>query len=77
MIILRIAFTYYCREDEFKGNKDGWMCTVHVSTNDRGKEEGGMCTVHVKNEETNHKGDLEMCGIIILKLIFEKQNINV
>jgi hypothetical protein len=49
----------------------------NVSTNDKGKEGGGMCTVHVKNEDTNHKGDLEMYGIIIMKLIFEKQNINV
>ena len=56
------------------------MGTVHcenVSTNDKGKEEGGMCTVHVENEETNRTGGLEMCGIIILKLIFETQNINI
>jgi hypothetical protein len=49
----------------------------NVSTNDKGNEEDGMCTVHVKNEETDHKEGLEMYGIIILKLIFETQNINV
>jgi hypothetical protein len=56
------------------------MCIVHgenVSANATGKEEGGMCTMHVKNEDTNHKGDREMYGRIIIKLIFGKRNINV
>jgi len=35
------------------------------------------CVLCMSKMSTNHKRDLEMYGIIILKLLLEKQNINV
>jgi hypothetical protein len=50
-----------------------WKCKYNCI----GREGGETCIVHVENEDTNNKGGLEMYGIIILKLILEKQNTHV